>query len=246
MPGGRPEPSHRPSSKPARLWRSLATLGVNLAAPIALYYVLHGAGVSDLVALGAAAIPPALGATYKLVTQRRLDGVAVFVVATMAASLVISVIAHSPRFLLAKDGLITGLWGAWFVASVGARRPAAFFFSRPLLEGRKSFTAGSWDVLLDQDPDFRRIWRVASVMWGAGLLVDAVVRVVMAYALPVAVVPGLGGALYPVTFVVLQVVTNVYYHRSGLYRILGARWLDRQPAQSSGDSNETTDHASTG
>ncbi len=41
------------------------------------------------------------------------------------------------------------------------------------------------------------------------------------------VVPGLGGVLWPATFVVIQVVTNVYYHRAGLYRILGARWLAR-------------------
>ena len=35
----------------------------------------------------------------------------------------------------------------------------------------------------------------------------------------------LGGLLWPVTFVVIQLVTNAYYHRAGLYRILGARWL---------------------
>jgi len=49
----------------------------------------------------------------------------------------------------------------------------------------------------------------------------------MSYTLPVAVVPGLGGALWPVTFVVLQIVTNVYYHFAGLNRLLGARWLAR-------------------
>ena len=63
---------------------------------------------------------------------------------------------------------------------------------------------------------------MSSVIWGAGLLADAVIRVVMAYALPVDVVPGLGGALWPVTFVVLQVVTNVYYQLAGLNRLLGA------------------------
>jgi hypothetical protein len=62
-------------------------------------------------------------------------------------------------------------------------------------------------------------------MWGTGLLADAVARVIMSYTLPVAVVPGLGGALWPVTFVVLQVVTNIYYHFAGLNRLLGARWL---------------------
>jgi hypothetical protein len=30
-----------------------------------------------------------------------------------------------------------------------------------------------------------------------------------------------------VTFLLIQVVTNVYYRRAGLYRILGAGWLAR-------------------
>jgi hypothetical protein len=88
----------------------------------------------------------------------------------------------------------------WFLASVRAHRPAAFIFARPLLEGRKVFAAGSWDALWETEPKFRRIWRVASVMWAVGLLVDAAVRVVISYTLPIGVVPGLGGALYPVTY----------------------------------------------
>jgi hypothetical protein len=65
---------------------------------------------------------------------------------------------------------------------------------------------------------------MSTVLWAAGLLADAAVRVVMAYTLPVALVPGLSGALWPVTFVLLQVITNVYYLRAGLNRMLGARW----------------------
>ena len=42
----------------------------------------------------------------------------------------------------------------------------------------------------------------------------------MAFALPVGVVPALGGALWPVTFVILQVVTNAYFARAGFWRIL--------------------------
>ncbi|MGH3257045.1 MAG: VC0807 family protein [Streptosporangiaceae bacterium] len=207
--------------------RQLATFGFDVGAPIALYYVLYGAGVSNLVALGAGAVLPALAAIYQLITKRRTDTVGLFVVATMAFSIVVSVIAHNPRFLLAKDGLITGLWGVWFLASLRARRPAAFIFARPLMEGRKIFAARSWDALWEAEPAFRRIWRVASVMWGVGFLADAATRVVMSYTLPIAVVPGLSGALWPVTFVVLQIISNVYYQLAGLNRILGARWLPR-------------------
>lgn len=82
-----------------------------------------------------------------------------------------------------------------------------------------------WDALWDAEPRFRRIWRVSTVIWALALLADAVIRVVMSYTLPVGVVPGLGGALYPVTFVVIQIITNVYYQVAGLNRLLGARWL---------------------
>jgi hypothetical protein len=58
------------------------------------------------------------------------------------------------------------------------------------------------------------------VIWGTAILADAVIRVIVATALPIGVVPAINGALWPVTFVVLQVVTNVYFARSGFWRIL--------------------------
>ena len=114
------------------------------------------------------------------------------VVVTAVAAIVLSVITRSPRFLLAKDGLLTAVWGLWFLATIRFRRPTAFVLARPFLEGRRAFSAGSWDDLWSSEPQFRLIWRVASVLWGVGLLTDAVLRVVMSYTLPIPVVPGLG------------------------------------------------------
>lgn len=219
----------RSVSAPASLGRQLAQLAFDVVAPIVIYYVLHSAGASNLWALAAGAALPALGAVHAWLAHRRLNGIAVFVMATMLVSILVSVIAGSPRFLLAKDGLITGLWGVWMVSSVRAGRPAALVFARPLMEHMPIYASRSWDVLWEIEPQFRRIWRVSSVMWGVGLLVDAAIRVVISYTLPVHVVPGLGGLLYPATFVALQLITNVYYTHAGLWRLLGARWLDRRP-----------------
>ncbi len=217
----------RSASAAPSVGRQLAWLAFDLGAPIVAYYVLHSAGVSNLWALAAGAALPALGAVYVWLVHRRLNEVAAFVVATMLASILVSVIAGSPRLVLAKDGLITGLWGMWLLSSVRAGRPAAFIFARPLMEHLPIYAARSWDVLWDTEPQFRRIWKASSVMWGVGLLVDATLRVVMSYTLSVRVVPGLGGLLYPATFVALQLITNVYYTHAGLWRLLGARWLDR-------------------
>lgn len=117
----------------------------------------------------------------------------------MAVSIVVAALSHSLQLLLAKGGLVTGLWGP------------------------------SW-------PSFRRIWRVSSLVWGGALLGDAAVRIIMAYRLPVEEVPRLSGVLWSCTFVVIQVVTNLYYRRAGLWRLVGARWL-QGPSHSPGGTD---------
>jgi hypothetical protein len=73
------------------------------------------------------------------------------------------------------------------------------------------------------------MWRVSSVLFGIGTLLDAVLRVVFAYTLPPDIVPATATAMFAVTSVVLIVVTNVYYawcgvfnRRSALYVVDGA------------------------
>jgi hypothetical protein len=216
-----------PGAAPPRLGGQLAELVFDIGAPIALYYVLHAAGLSNLLALTISAVVPVVSVITKFVLKRRIDTVAIVVLATIAVSVCLAVTLHSPRLVLARDGFITGLWGVWFIATLWTRRPAAFTFAQPLMEGRRLLGNRPWDGLWETSADFRRIWQVSTVIWAVALLADAVVRVVMSFTLPVDVVPGLGGALWPVTFLVIQVVTNIYYNRAGLYRILGARWAKR-------------------
>jgi hypothetical protein len=225
------------AAAPASISRQLARLAISIVLPTALYYVLHGAGLTNITALSLAAILPSLSTVYSLVVRRRLDAMSLVVLATIVVTVILSMTAHDPRFLLARDGLITGLWGCWFFATLRARRPAAFLFARPLMEGRKWFGAEAWDPLWETSPQFRRIWRFSTIVFGTGLLLDAVIRMVMAYSLPVSIVPALGSALWPVTFALIQIVTNVYYHRAGLYRILGAGWAARPAADAPSTAN---------
>ena len=208
---------------------ALARLVFDIAAPIVLYYVLRSEGVSYALALMAGAALPGLGAGVTLALRRRADPVAVIMVVALASAVAGSLIADSPRFLLAKDGLITGMWGGWFLASARGQRPAALVFARPLMEGMRLFAGRSCDLLWATEPQFRRIWRVSTVLWGLGLLLDAAIRITISYTLPIDQVPGIGGALYPVTFIALQLITNIYYMRAGLYPLLGARWLEHRP-----------------
>jgi len=235
-------PADGPDGRRASGRQVALKLALDLAAPAGLYYGLRSAGAGASLALLAGATAPGLGTAAEMITRRRSDLLGTAVLATMALTAGISLITGSPRFLLAREGLLTAAWAGWFFASLRSQRPLTYKFSRPLLEGRDMIVPGtvrraavaakrreSWEALWERLPQFRRIWRVSTVIWGAALLVDALARVLMAYALPINLVPALASALWPVTFIALQVITGVFFFRSGLWLILtGAPGSDPQ------------------
>ncbi|GAA2880204.1 VC0807 family protein [Nonomuraea rubra] len=200
--------------------RGLLTLAVDVGLTVALYYALRAAGVEAHTAFVISSFVPGVSVVSDLVRRRRPDRLGLYMTVMMLASAAVSVLVHDPRLLLAKDGWFTAAGGLWFLLSARGERPLAFVFTRFVLEGRIGPNRESWDVLWERLPAFRRIWRVASVMWGIGLLLDAVVRVVIAYALPVDAVPGVNTAQYIAFLLLMQVAMNVYLVPTGVYN----RW----------------------
>jgi hypothetical protein len=211
--------------------------GVNLVfdllVPLGLYYGLRAAGVGVYLTLIISAAVPAVVVAYRLLSEQRVDGPALYVLTTMALGTGASLFTGSVQLLLAKEGWLTGISALWFLASVRGRRPLTFLFSRPLLEGRRVMPPRILGQLWQTLPRFRRIWRISSLMWGFGLLADSVIRVAMAYTLPADLVPALGTALYIGTSLVLIVATNIYYIFAGLYDGRSPLYAPLVPAPSS-------------
>lgn len=201
--------------RPGLLWFAL-----DLLAPTALIYVLLWLGSGLYLALLASAAVSALSA---LVSYRRGTGQQRFAPHMLALSLaafVVALVTGSDRFLLAKESVLTALAGFWFIGSLWATRPLTYRFTRPLLEGRFKRKSRSWELLWEQEPRFRRMWYVSTIMWGVGMLIDAVLRVVLAYTLPVQIVPAMQTGMMIVTVLIMQVLTNSYYVGAGLWRML--------------------------
>lgn len=199
-----------------------------------MYYLLHGLGMSTFLALLLAALLPGIHSVYQVIRSGKLDGLGLFMVSITVVSALASLVSGSPRFLLAKDGLVTAFAGAWLLGTARGERPVVFSFARALLEGRVGPGGESWDVLWAQLPGFRRVWRVAGAIWGVATIADAVLRFVMAYTMPVDQVPALNGVQWGVLFVLLQVVTNIYYHRAGLYNPASALY---KPLRQAGENS---------
>ncbi len=223
----------------------------DMAAPIAMFYVLTGAGLSSFAALLLSAVLPGLSTLYQVVKAGHLDSLAVFMVSVTVISAVASLFTGSPRFLLAKDGWITGLCGLWLLATTWANPPVVMMFARPLLEGRIGPNGESWSLMWQRLPRFRSLWRTASIVWGLATILDGIARFIIAYTLPVKAVPALNGAQYIVLFVLLQIVTNIYYFRAGLYnphselyaplRATSVPTSPLEPAPASASANQSPD-----
>jgi len=207
----------------------------NIGVPLALYYGLRAMGVGVYLAQIICTVVPAALTVRGLIRDRHADGLSIYMTTMLLLSLVISFISGSVRFLLAREGWLTGVTGLWFIASIWANRPLAYLYSRPLIERITGPSEYSWDELWERLPKFRRIWKVTSAAWGVGLLADSVLRVLMAYRLPVDEVPALGTALYVATSSTLIVIANVYYFATGLFNRRSALYAPLTVPKPSGD-----------
>jgi hypothetical protein len=210
--------------RPRWLRPGLFWFAFDLLVPTALFYGLVWSGAGLYLAL---LVSAGLSAASALVSYRRGAGDQSFAPYMLALQLLafgIALVAGSDRFLLAKESLLTALVGCWFIASIWTARPLAYRFTRPLLEGawgrRWGLPEVSWESVWAREPHFRHIWRVATVMWGAATLIDAVLRVVIAYTVPIGAVVALQTALFAVTLLLMQPITHIYYARTGLWRLL--------------------------
>lgn len=196
---------------------------MDLVVPVAGYYLLRAAGVGQLLAMVLAVLPTAVFLLIQVRSGGKIDALGVFVLVLLVVGVAVSFITGSPRFLLAKSGWVTASIGAAFLITLLSARPLAFTLARAMLRRSPMATrlrTETWDERWESEPGFRRPWRVATVLWGVAMIVDAAARVIMAYTLPIDAVPALGTALWAVTFVAVQAVQHLYFTRVGLWRDL--------------------------
>jgi hypothetical protein len=203
-------------SRPRRNPLGAIRFVLDLVIPTALFYVLIHVGASLYVALLVSALASAFSAVVSFLRGQR-QGSAIYMLLMASLGFALALVTGSDRFLLARDSVLTATAGCWFLASLRWEQPLTYRYTRALFEGRGRWVGG-WDELWKSDPRFRHIWRVTTWMWGIVTLIDAALRVVMAYTLPVKSVPALQTGLMIATMLLMQVITNGYYTYAGLWR----------------------------
>lgn len=157
---------------------------LDVALPVATYYVFHLAGASDWIALLAAAIAALLRILVVGVRHRRLNQFALVMVLVYGLGVVLALVSGDPRTLLLRNSLITISIGVVFlVTGLHGRRPLTLTALQSFWPARADHVARQYD----RDRRARRGFRRAALVWGIGLILEAVVRVPLVYVLPVEV-----------------------------------------------------------
>ncbi|MEW2501562.1 VC0807 family protein [Amycolatopsis sp. NPDC047767] len=211
-------PPEKPTTPPELRRELIVNLAINLIAPAALFYGLRALGVNQWLALLAGVVPPAVRAVQTVITKRRVDTLAVFTLSILVLSVATSFLSGSPRFLLAKDGWMTAAAGLWMLATL-LRTPFLYQVLRSFLgQAARERMERNWLG----SPTYRHVLRVTTAMWGVVLVLDAGVRMVLAYALPVDRVPLISGLQYVAVYLALEVATRVYARRKSVAAAIAA------------------------
>jgi hypothetical protein len=204
--------------KAANARRLLARqLTFELVAPLGGYYGLRAAGVSAGTALvvGGALIAPWI--VYGVVRNRRLDVMAAFTLSMLLVGALMSAVTGDPRLLLVRDSWVGALLGLWILGTLPTQRPFIMATSRAVVVAKVGEAgADAWAARWTDDPAFRRDIRMLTAVWGVVFLGDALVRVVLAYSLPLDAVPGVSTAQWLVVLACLLVFHARYVSRTGL------------------------------
>ena len=170
---------------------------VNLGGPFLVYRLAEG-HMSTTAALIWSSTPPILWSVFQLLRNRKLDALSTLVIAGIALSLIATLLGGSPRLLLIRESFITGIFGLIFLGSLLFPRPLVFHLAKTTVAKQGTSAeafASNWSI-----PGFRFTVYLMTTVWGVGLVVEATLKIVLAFSLPIGeflvISPVLGYGIY--------------------------------------------------
>src|SRR5215467_2509546 len=172
---------------------ALRPLLIDIGIPVGTYYLLRDAfGLSLWLSLALSSVGPAVRSVAGLVKERKLNLLAVLMLAVNLAGIGISFLTGDPRTMIAKDSIVSSEIAFAILGSVVLRHPLMSAGLKPYMTRGKTERIVAWDRLSMASARFRRLELAFSTIWGLALLAECVARLVGAYTLPVTTMVWLG------------------------------------------------------
>lgn len=190
----------------------IPTLVIDGLLPYLAYHIGTAFGLSEIAALGAGAVFPALHGFLSIWHRRSVDIIAAIVLVGIAVSVTALLVGGSPRLFLIRESSVTGALGLLALSSFAWRRPLLFYIGRQFSAGQDRAAAARFDDLWQRE-GARRTFRVMTLVWAIGWLSEFAVRVLMVLTLSVATVLAVSPVIFNGITVGLIVWTIDYARR---------------------------------
>ena len=155
---------------------ALSVLG-NFVVPWALFHFSEP-HYGETNAIYIAAVVPALWSLIQLAWKRKIDAVTGLALAGIALSLIAVALGGSPKTLLLRDSLITGIIGVVLIVSAMVRRPLFLALVKAAAGSMNERAREMLDAFAEQ-PAFSKAMGVATVFFGLLAIVETIVMVVL-------------------------------------------------------------------
>jgi hypothetical protein len=166
----------------------LFSLVLNVAIPLLLYTICKNQyHTSDIVALSVAAIFPICDSIFEVILHRRLDLIAIISLLSAATGIIGVLLGGSPKLLLIRESFFTGALGLACFVSFLLPRPLMFYFGRQMMAGNDAAKIAAfneqWKI-----SRVRFAHRLITLVWGCAFIGEFLVRIILVYTLPPALV----------------------------------------------------------
>lgn len=173
------------ASRTSAIRSIILSVVLNGVIPFLIYWCLtHFTSVSQFVALVASGIPSLIESIVGIILRRRIDFLAGIVLTGIGVGLIITFLGGNPKIFLIRESFFTVAFGLAFLVSLLLPKPLMFYIARHFASGNDAASLANFNASW-QHERFRHFFRVMSAVWGAGLLLEAVVRVSLILTLSV-------------------------------------------------------------
>jgi hypothetical protein len=197
----------------ARRIRGLAPLVLDVAVPLGAYLVLHALGWSATAAYAGAVGASVLCLGVSALVKRHFDVIAAAMLAMFTVQLLVSLVTGSLRLSVGIEALTSAIGATVLLVSCAVGRPIFQTFAMRVAGTTPERAAAMWHRWSTQ-PAYRRLMTRLTLVSGAVLGIESVVRLVLIATLPPGALVGASRGLQMVTLVGLIGWAILYGRRS--------------------------------
>jgi hypothetical protein len=166
-----------------KAWRTAIDIGLNVVLPVLIYNHVHTMW-GETGGLLASSLPPLLWSVGEFCIMRRVDALSMIVLAGIVLSLLALAGGGSARFLQLREKMVTVLIAFAFLGSAMIGRPLIYPLAVATLRRTSPDSAAAFEARRDH-PGVRRAMMLMTLVWGFGLLGDALVGMALTFLLSV-------------------------------------------------------------